>query len=52
MLKFFYENDGKNFNRMLELTEDNPEFKVHTVNLFVSKTLPPKDFLAKIKDIS
>jgi len=52
MLKFFYENNGRNFNRMLELTESNPEFKVHTVNLFVSKALPPKDFLAKIKDIS
>ena len=52
MLKFFYENNGKNFNRMLELAENNHEFKVNTVNLFVSKTLPPKDFLTKIKDIS
>jgi digeranylgeranylglycerophospholipid reductase len=51
MLKLFYENSGKNFNRMLQLTEENPEFKVHTVNLFVSKTLPPIDFLTKIKDI-
>jgi len=52
MLKFFYENDGVNFNRMLELSEEDPEFKLHTVNLFISKKLPPKDFLAKIKDIS
>ncbi len=51
MLKFFYENNGRNFNRMLELTEENPEFKVHTVNLFVSKTMPPKNFIARIKDI-
>jgi len=51
MLKFFYENDGANFNRMLELSEEDPEFKIHTVNLFISKKLPPKDFLAKIKDI-
>ncbi|MFW9971644.1 MAG: geranylgeranyl reductase family protein [Candidatus Odinarchaeota archaeon] len=52
MLKFFYENNGSNFNRMLELTEQNPEFKVHVVNLFVSKALPLKDFLAKLKELS
>ncbi|MFX1567889.1 MAG: geranylgeranyl reductase family protein [Promethearchaeota archaeon] len=52
MLKFFYENNGKNFNKMLKLTEENPKFKVHTVNLFVSKKLPPKDFIATIKEIS
>ena len=52
MLKFFYEDDGVNFNRMLELSEEDPEFKIHTVNLFISKSLPPKDFLAKIKEIS
>jgi digeranylgeranylglycerophospholipid reductase len=50
MLDFFYENEGKNFNRMLELAEEDPEFKIHVVNLFLSKTLPPKDFLEKIKN--
>ena len=51
MLKFFYSNDGANFNRMLELAEKDTEFKIHVVNLFLSKSLPPKDFLAKIKSI-
>lgn len=52
MLKFFYENDGANFNRVLELAEEDLEFKIHVVNLFLSKSLPPKNFLSKLKDLA
>jgi len=52
MIKFFYENNGVNFNRMLALTERDPEFKNQVVDIFISKSIkiPGKDFFSKIKN--
>ena len=51
MIQFFYENKGENFNKLLKLAEKDPEFKIHVKNMFLSKSLPSKDFFAKIKNL-
>jgi len=50
MIKFFYENDGKNLNKMLTLSEKDSEFREQVVNMFAYGQIPSKDFLAKIND--
>jgi geranylgeranyl reductase family protein len=49
MIRFFYENRGENLNKLLTLAEKDPEFKNYVVDMFLSKSLPSQDFLAKIK---
>ncbi len=51
MIQFFYENKGENFNKLLKLAEKDPEFKIHVKNMFLSKSLPSKDFFTKIKNL-
>ena len=51
MIQFFYENKGENFNKLLKLAEKDPEFKIHVKNMFLSKSLPSKDFFDKIKNL-
>ncbi|MFX1409769.1 MAG: NAD(P)/FAD-dependent oxidoreductase [Promethearchaeota archaeon] len=54
MIEFFYKNNGENLNRMLALTEKDPEFKSQVVDMFISKSIviPNKEFLSKIKNKS
>lgn len=51
MTNFFYENKGENLNRMLALTEKDPEFKSQVVDIFTSSSIsiPSKEFFSKIK---
>lgn len=48
MINFFYENNGKNLNKMLELSEIDSKFREQVVNLFAFGEMPSKDFIAKI----
>ena len=50
MIKFFYENKGRNLNKMLSLSEKDLEFREQVVNMFTYGEIPSKDFLAKIND--
>ncbi len=52
MIDFFYKNNGENLNRMLALTEKDPEFKSQVVDMFISKSIaiPDKDFFSKIEN--
>jgi geranylgeranyl reductase family protein len=50
MIKFFYENKGKNLNKMLSLSEKDSEFREQVVNMFSFGEIPSEDFLAKIND--
>lgn len=49
MIKFFYENNGKNLNIMLSLSEKDLTFREQVVNMFAYGKIPSKDFLSKIK---
>ncbi|MFW9820142.1 MAG: geranylgeranyl reductase family protein [Candidatus Thorarchaeota archaeon] len=51
MIKFFYENRGQNLNKLLELAEKDQEFKNYVVDMFLSKSLPSQEFLAKIQTL-
>jgi len=48
MIKFFYENNGKNLNSMLSLAEKDSKFREQVVNMFTYGEFPSKDFLAKV----
>ena len=50
MINFFYENNGKNLNKMLQLSEKDPVFREQVVNLFTYGEMPSKDFIQKIND--
>ncbi|MFW9998606.1 MAG: NAD(P)/FAD-dependent oxidoreductase [Candidatus Hodarchaeota archaeon] len=50
MIKFFFENNGKNLNKMLEVSENDLVFREQLVNMFTYGELPSKEFLAKIND--
>jgi len=52
MIKFFYENRGENLNKLLALAEKDPEFKNYVVDMFLSKSLPSQDFLAKLQSLN
>jgi geranylgeranyl reductase family protein len=49
MRDFFYTNQGEKLNRIFELTQKDPEFKQNVVDIFMSKTIPSKEFLSKIE---
>ncbi|MFX1388771.1 MAG: geranylgeranyl reductase family protein [Promethearchaeota archaeon] len=51
MVKFFYDNKGANLNNLLILTENDPEFKSHVVDMFLSKSLPTPELLSKLKKV-
>ncbi|MFX0106181.1 MAG: NAD(P)/FAD-dependent oxidoreductase [Candidatus Hodarchaeota archaeon] len=48
MTNFFYENYGKNLNKMLKLSEIDSKFREQVVNLFAFGEIPSKEFLEKI----
>lgn len=50
MIKFFYENNGQNLNKMLILAEKDIKFREQVVNMFTYGEIPSKDFLAKINE--
>jgi geranylgeranyl reductase family protein len=47
--EFFYKDDGKYLNKIFKLAESNPEFRSQVVDIFMSKSVPSKDFLSKIQ---
>jgi len=49
MVKFFFENGGKNLSIMLELAEKNDSFREQVINMFLFNQIPSKDFLLKLK---
>ena len=49
MRKFLYANKGEDLNKIFDLTEKDPEFKTQVVDIFMSKSIPSKDFLSKLK---
>ena len=49
MVKFFFENGGKNLSNMLELAEQNDNFREQVINMFLFNQIPSKDFLLKLK---
>ncbi|MFX1379317.1 MAG: NAD(P)/FAD-dependent oxidoreductase [Promethearchaeota archaeon] len=50
MINFFYENEGRNLNKMLEISEIDSKFREQVVNLFAFGEMPSKDFIAKINN--
>ena len=50
MINFFYENNGKNLNKMLSLSETDSKFREQVVNMFTYGEAPSKDLLAKIRE--
>lgn len=49
MRKFLYANKGEDLNKIFDLTEKDPEFKAQVVDIFMSSSIPSKDFLSKLK---
>ena len=51
---FFYENNGENLNNMLELTEEDLDFRKQVRDLFLasSEGIPSKEFFSRIKSAS
>jgi geranylgeranyl reductase family protein len=50
MINFFYENEGANLNKMLELAEIDSIFREQVVNMFAFGEMPSKDFISKINE--
>lgn len=50
LMKFFYENKGRSLNRMLEIAEQDDEFREQVLGMFISKSkgAPPKEFFLRI----
>ncbi len=48
MINFFYENDGRNLNKMLELADIDPIFREQVINMFAFGEMPSRDFITKI----
>jgi geranylgeranyl reductase family protein len=49
MRNYFYTNHGEKLNRIFELTLKDPEFKTNVIDIFMSKTIPSKEFLSKFQ---
>ncbi|MFW9972935.1 MAG: NAD(P)/FAD-dependent oxidoreductase [Candidatus Odinarchaeota archaeon] len=50
MINFFYDNDGRNLNKMLELSEIDSKFRQQVVDLFAFGGMPSNDFIQKLND--
>ncbi len=50
MINFFYENEGRNLNRMLELAELDSTFREQVINMFAFGEMPSKDFISKVNE--
>jgi geranylgeranyl reductase family protein len=48
MIKFFYENEGRNLNKMLHLSGKDPELREQVVNMFAFGDIPSKDLISRI----
>jgi len=49
MRKFLYANKGEDLNKIFDLAEKDPEFKTQVVDIFMSNSIPSKEFLSKLK---
>jgi len=49
MRSFFYTNKGEDLNKIFNLTENDAEFKSQVVDIFMSRSIPSKEFLSKLK---
>jgi len=47
--EFFYKENGKFLNKILELAERDPDFRSQVVDIFMSKSVPSREFLSKIQ---
>jgi hypothetical protein len=50
MINFFYENEGKNVNKMLSLAESDSMIREQIINMFAFGEIPSEDLIAKIND--
>jgi len=50
MINFFYEENGKNLNKMLSLAETDSKFREQVVNMFAFGEVPSKELLNKINN--
>ncbi|MHA2281840.1 MAG: NAD(P)/FAD-dependent oxidoreductase [Promethearchaeota archaeon] len=48
MIEFFYQNQGKNLNKMLQLSEKDSEVREQVVNMFAFGDIPSNDLLSRI----
>ncbi|MFW9820800.1 MAG: NAD(P)/FAD-dependent oxidoreductase [Candidatus Thorarchaeota archaeon] len=48
MTNFFYEYNGKNLNKLLELAESDAVFREQVVNMFAFGEMPSKELISKI----
>ncbi len=48
MINFFYENNGENLNKMLELADRDSVFREQVVNMFAFGEMPSKDLIQKL----
>ncbi|NHJ26036.1 MAG: NAD(P)/FAD-dependent oxidoreductase [Candidatus Lokiarchaeota archaeon] len=49
LVNFFFENNGQNLSKMLELAENSSELREEVINMFLFNQAPSRDFLIKIK---
>ncbi|MFX0057160.1 MAG: NAD(P)/FAD-dependent oxidoreductase [Candidatus Hodarchaeota archaeon] len=49
MRQFFYANKGEDLNKLLELTENDEEFKGKVINLFMSRDVPVEEIFSRLK---
>ena len=49
MRTFFYANKGEDFNKLLGLAEKDQEFKNQVIDVFMSRSVPNKEFFSRIK---
>ncbi|MFW9878919.1 MAG: NAD(P)/FAD-dependent oxidoreductase [Candidatus Thorarchaeota archaeon] len=49
MVEFFYENQGKNLDKMFKLAETDENFKNQVINMFFSNAAPSNEFFMKVR---
>lgn len=50
MVEFFYENQGKNLDKMFKLAEADEDFKSQVINMFFSNAAPSNEFFIKVRN--
>jgi geranylgeranyl reductase family protein len=49
LVNFFFENNGQNLSKMLELAENSSKLREEVINMFLFNQAPSRDFLMNIK---
>ena len=49
LVNFFFENNGQNLSKMIELAENSSELREEVINMFLFNQAPSRDFLIRIK---